>query len=145
MNVFQSVSSTVNTKSNLLGAVASGLCLIHCIATPLIFIAQATASHHHHHDHDHHAVGWWGSLDYIFLVISAIAVYYSAQNSSLRWMPLALYASWGILALLILNEKFHLMHLPHEAIYLPTLSLIGLHLYNRNYCDCEEEASLVPE
>lgn len=136
MNAFQLVTNAVNTKSNLFGALASGLCLVHCLATPLLFIAQASTAHHDHH---HHEIGWWSSLDYIFLVISAVAVYYAAQNSSLKWMPLALYSSWAILAFLILNEKFHLLHLPHEAIYFPTLSLIGLHLYNRNYCNCEDE------
>lgn len=138
MNTFSLVSNSMNTKSNLIGALASGLCLIHCLATPLIFVAQATAAHHHH-DHHHHDMGWWSGLDYLFLVISSIAVYYSAQNTSLKWMPLALYSSWVALSLLILNEKLHLIHLPHEMIYIPTLSLIGLHVYNTRYCNCEDD------
>ncbi|MEL6718684.1 MAG: MerC domain-containing protein [Bacteroidota bacterium] len=143
MNVIQLVRNSVNTKSNFFGALTSGLCLIHCLATPLFFMAQATATHHDH-DH-HHDVGWWSSLDYIFLAISVIAVFYSARNSSLKWMPLALYVSWAVLAFIILNEKLHLIHLPHEVIYLPTLSLIGLHIYNVRYCNCEDEERLVPE
>ncbi|MEM9888192.1 MAG: MerC domain-containing protein [Bacteroidota bacterium] len=143
MNAFQLVASTINIKSNVFGALASGLCLIHCLATPLFFMAQAAS--HHDHDHHHHGAGWWSGLDYVFLAVSAIAVFYSARNSSLKWMPSALAASWVVLAFLIINEKLHLMHLPHEAIYIPTLSLIGLHLYNIRYCNCEEEERLVAE
>lgn len=140
MNTFQLVGNSIDTKSNLIGALASGLCLVHCLATPLLFITHASAA-----GHDHHELGWWGNLDYLFIAISTAAVYYSAQNTSLKWMPTALYSSWIILAFLILNEKFHLIHLPHEVIYLPTLSLIGLHLYNRRYCNCEEETCCIPE
>lgn len=137
MNTVQLVTNTFNNRSNLFGALASGLCLIHCLATPLLFIAHTAASDHHHH-HDHHDIGWWSSLDFAFLAISIVAVYYSAKNSSLKWMPIALYASWMVLALIILNEKMHLLHLPHEVIYIPTISLIGLHLYNRKYCNCDD-------
>ncbi|MEM8526647.1 MAG: MerC domain-containing protein [Bacteroidota bacterium] len=150
MNTSQSATNAAHKKSNFFGALASGLCLIHCVAMPLFFVAQATATHHHEdeHGHDHHDhpdMGWWGSLDFIFLALSIVAVFYSAKNTSLKWMPLALYASWAVLAFIVLNEKLHLMHLPHEAIYLPTLALIGLHIYNIRYCDCEKEESLVPE
>lgn len=143
MNTFSLVSSSMDTKSNLIGAFASGLCLIHCLAAPFIFVAQATAAHHH--DHHHHDIGWWSSLDYVFLGISSIAVYYSAQNTSLKWMPTALYASWAGLSFLLLNEKFHLIHLSHEMIYIPTLSLIGLHVYNTRYCNCDDEECCVPK
>ncbi|MEN0049175.1 MAG: MerC domain-containing protein, partial [Bacteroidota bacterium] len=111
MNISLSDTNAVHTKSNFFGALASGLCLIHCVATPLFFMAQAATSHHHDdhgHDHHHHDMGWWSSLDYIFLAISVIAVFYSARNTSLKWMPLALYANWAVLAFIILNEKLHL-------------------------------------
>ena len=131
-------------RSDILGAIASSLCLIHCLATPFIFIAQAGAVGHHHH-HGEAAPLWWHSVDFIFLVISFLAVYYSALNTRLKWMPIALYVSWGLLALFILNEKFHLLHLDHIFILVPAISLVGLHLYNRKYCGCDDEECCVPE
>ena len=130
-------------KSDILGAIASSLCLIHCLATPFLFIAQASAHGHHHHEA---APLWWQSVDYIFLAISFVAVYYSASKTNLNWMPVALYSSWALLALFILNEKLHLFHLDHLFIFIPAIGLVSLHLYNRKYCGCDDDDECcVPE
>ncbi|MEM6632152.1 MAG: MerC domain-containing protein [Bacteroidota bacterium] len=130
MNDLQ-VSTKVTTTSDILGAIASFVCLVHCLLTPVLFIA-------HTHAHDHHESGpiWWGVIDYLFLVISFVAISFSARKTSLKWMPYALYLSWTFLAGYILVEKFHLLHLAHEWIYLPAISLVFLHLYNRRHCNC---------
>ena len=136
MDSIQITPKKLVTKSDLFGALASGICLIHCLATPFLFIAQANvASHHHHHES---APLWWHSIDFIFLAISFIAIYFSAQNTTLKWIPAALYACWGLLAFFILNEKLHLFHLDHIFIFLPAIGLVGLHLYNRKYCNCDD-------
>ena len=54
-------------------------------------------------------------------------------------MPYALYVSWGLLAAYIIGEKFHLIHLAHEWMFLPALGLVFLHLYNRRHCNCEDD------
>lgn len=128
------------TKSDLMGAFASGLCLIHCLATPFLFLAQAGAASCCESE-----PWWWHSIDYLFLVISFVAVYYSALNTTLNWMPYALYGGWALLTLFILNEKFHILHLDHLFLFFPALGLVGLHLYNRRYCNCEDEDCIVPE
>lgn len=141
------ISSTLTQfkekKADLLGAGAGTLCLIHCLATPFLFVATAEIATHH--DHHHHAPGpaWWGFIDVFFLLIGLAAVYWAVKNTSKLWMKVALYASWVFLAFVIFNEKFEGIHLAHEWIYAPTLSLVGLHLYNRRYCQCEEEDCLV--
>ena len=126
--------NTINNKSDFFGVIASSLCLIHCLATPLIFVVQACTK-------SCCAAGpwWWGLIDYFFLVVSLIAIYYSARSTTLKWMPLALYLSWGLLAFLILHERFPYFDIPHLMIYLPAFGLVFLHLYNRKYCKCEEE------
>lgn len=129
-------------RSDLLGAAASGLCLIHCLATPFLFVAQAgLADHHDHHGHHGHGASpsWWGFIDIAFLLLSLAAVYWSVQKSTKQWMKIALSVSWIFLAFIILNEKFAFFHLAEAWIYVPALSLVGLHLYNRKYCSCEEE------
>ena len=56
-------------KSDTFGAIASFLCLVHCIATPFIIIILQTYS----------SEGiiinpiWWKNLDLILLIISLIA------------------------------------------------------------------------
>lgn len=120
------------SKPNLIGAVASGLCLIHCIATPFIFAAQAGLF-----DKNTLHSYWWGSLDYIFLIISLFAVWKSSKNTSKKWIRLTLWISWSLLGIVVLNEKFSIVHLVEHVIYIPSISLIFLHIYNRRYCECK--------
>ena len=35
------LSNTINNKADLFGVLASSLCMVHCLATPLIFVVQA--------------------------------------------------------------------------------------------------------
>lgn len=122
-------------KSDFWGAVASTLCMIHCLVTPVIFIAQACCS----------AGGckssplWWQGLDYVFLLVAFFAVFYSAKNSSKSWMKPALWSSWGSLFLLIINEQFEWILLPSLFAHIMALFLALLHLYNLKYCQCQTD------
>jgi hypothetical protein len=78
-------------------------------------------------------------IDIIFLVISLVAVYWSAKSSSNTWVKIALYASWVLLTFLIINEKIEGIHLQEALIYVPAVSLIVFHLYNRKYCQCHAD------
>jgi len=130
MNTFR-----ITSKSDIIGSTASFLCLIHCIATPFLFVAQAEIIGH---GEAHPA--WWGFLDIVFLVISYFAVWWSSKTTSKSWIRYALWISWGVLTLIILNEKLSLVPLPEVAIYAPAISLIVLHLYNRKHCQhCVEK------
>ena len=140
MNILQLKGNNKFISSDMLGALASSLCLVHCLITPFIFVAQAYAA-----SSCESSPFWWSTIDYIFLVISIIAVRHSAKETTLGWMPAALYGSWALLALFILNERFHLLHLSHMLIYLPAIALIGLHLYNRKYCRCEDDQCCVAQ
>ena len=126
--------NTTIKKSDTVGAVASGLCLVHCIITPFIFIAQTCSVTC--------CTGtpiWWRAIDYLFLGIAFFAIYWSVQTTTKNWMKYALWGSWIALLFVIVNEKVNLVQLAQQAIYLPALGLVSLHLYNRKYCQCVEE------
>ena len=123
-------------KSDFVGALASAICLIHCLATPFLFVSAASIDHSHHHGD---SPLWWSLIDIAFLAISLIAVYFSAKSSGKTWVKYALYFSWAGLAFFILNEKFEGIHLPEALIYIPALSLIIFHLYNKKYCQCAND------
>ena len=119
-------------KSDTLGALASGLCLLHCIATPFIFVAQTCSAS---------CAGaplWWSAIDFLFLGISFFAIYWSAKTTTKAWIKSLLWASWGALLLIILNEKAALIPIPSTAIYLPAIGLVVLHVYNLKYCQCQD-------
>ena len=122
------------TKSDSFGAAASGLCLVHCMATPFIFVAQAHAA-----TCTEAAPIWWHIIDFLFLGVSFLAVYWSAQNTSKTWVKYSLFISWVILFFVIINEKVGLLHLTGAAIYFPALGLVFLHIYNKKYCQCDDE------
>jgi len=121
-------------KSDSIGIISSGLCLIHCLATPFLFVAQAQVA-----TSIEKTTIWWSSIDFIFLFISLFAIYKSSLNSSKKWMKSALWVTWSLLALIILNEKLGIIEIPEETIYFPALGLIGLHFYNSKYCKCEND------
>ena len=118
-------------KTDLIGAIASTLCLAHCIATPFIFIAQSCSI-----VCCDSAPGWWGAIDYFFLVVSFFAIYRSTQTTSSNLIKPFLWLSWSVLFIIIMNEKRAWFPLGEQAIYFPALTLTVLHLYNKKYCQC---------
>jgi hypothetical protein len=124
----------LRAKSDLIGASASTLCLAHCLATPFLFVAQAGVL-----SHTLSKPAWWGILDLLFLVISLAAVFWSYKNTSKTWLGISLWVSWFFLAILVLNEKLALVSLAEQLIYIPTISLVVFHWYNRKYCNCNDD------
>ena len=64
-------------KPDIVGAAASSLCMLHCLATPIIFLAGA-----HSAAHAAEAPVWWILIDYIFLAISFLAIDATRKTST---------------------------------------------------------------
>lgn len=123
--------SNQTLKIDFIGVSASFLCLIHCMATPLIFIAKANSIYAHEI-----APFWWKSMDWIFLTFSFYAVYRTTKIQHKKWLNNILWGSWMALFTLIINEKTEFIHLPELLIYIPSVLLILAHLYNLMNCEC---------
>jgi hypothetical protein len=121
-------------KPDLIGAGAGTLCLIHCLATPFLFIAWAGSS-----GSGGEAPAWWTSLNYAFLIISFIAVYRSAQTTSQAVMKPLLWISWTVLAFVMVNETFQWLALAETISYAAAITLVVLHIVNRKYCNCKND------
>lgn len=126
-------------KSDMIGALASGLCIVHCVATPFLFIAQSCSVS----GCCESSPGWWSSIDYVFIGITFFAVFQSGKNTGKLWMKYAMYVIWVILTALVLNEKFALFSIAELWKYLTSLGLISLHLYNLKYCRCSDDSCCV--
>ncbi|MEM9983104.1 MAG: MerC domain-containing protein, partial [Bacteroidota bacterium] len=96
---FKIINYTSQSKSDLLGAFISGFCLIHCLATPFLFVAQAELTHHTK------GPWWWGIIDILLLILSFVAIYWSAKNTSKSWVKYLFVISWLALSFIIFNEK----------------------------------------
>ncbi len=121
-------------SSDKYGVTASVLCMLHCTATPLLFMTQAHTS-----AVVHDVPFLWLSINYIFLLISSLAVYYSIQKSTKAFVKVLLFVFWFALCFLIINEGFEGFHIPEFYTYLSASSLALLHLYNLKYCTCKDE------
>ncbi|MEM6722874.1 MAG: MerC domain-containing protein [Bacteroidota bacterium] len=118
-------------RSDVLGALASGLCAIHCTLTPLIFAAQpmiegAVGEHAH-------GSSFWAAFDYIFLALSLLAVWFSARHTHHKNIKWILWISWFVFAIGLLSEPFHLPF-GKWLMYGGSISLVITHLQNYRYC-----------
>ena len=120
-------------KSDAIGALASGLCMIHCLATPFFFIASACSA-----SCCNTAPLWWQWMDYFFLFISFFAIIQAARATKNEWVTYGLWTSWVALFLMIFNIKFGWVTLAENLKFIPAFTLVGLHLYNMRYCQCDK-------
>jgi len=126
--------SSIILKPDTIGSLASTLCLVHCIATPFIFITQACAI-----SCCAEAPIWWQALDYIFIIVSFFAILRSTQTSSNKTIKILLWSTWFIFFISILNKTIQLFSININFIYATGIILALLHLYNLNYCQCKDE------
>ena len=124
----------ININSDHIGVAASSLCMLHCFFTPLLFLSQATSV-----TFTQEIPFLWQSLNYLFLLISFLAIYYTAKNSSKLSVKVLLVSTWLILSSLIINEFFEIISIPELYTYAAATSLAGLHVYNLKYCRCDDD------
>lgn len=117
-----------------IGIISGSLCLIHCVATPFIFIAKACSV-----SCCSDAPLWWQSFDYLFLIISFIAIYFVSKNATNQLLKVAFWLSWAVLLVVILNQSFELFYLPKNLIYVSSFLIITLHLYNIKHNNCDKD------
>lgn len=95
--------------------------MVHCLVIPLLFLAKVSYSD----SSATHLPVWWEKLDYIFLVISFLAVYHSAQHTPYQKIKISLWCFFSMLATAILFEATL-----HWLAYFASAGLIATHLAN---------------
>ena len=124
----------ISLKPDIFGAVASTLCVVHCILTPFLFLSNGAI-----YTKLNKTTFLWSNMDFIFILISFLAIYRSSQTTSKAFMKYALWISWTCLFSLILNEKIFLFSIPGYLTYIFALSLASFHIYNLKFCQCKSE------
>ena len=130
--------NSIILKPDAIGSLASTLCLVHCIATPFIFITQACTM-----TCCADAPIWWQAIDYFFIGISFFAILKSTQKSSNKTIKILLWITWFIFFMSILNKTIQLIPVNINIIYATGIILALLHLYNLKYCQCSNEECCV--
>ena len=128
------ISSThVKSISDIVGASASGLCILHCLATPFFFIASTCSS-----ICCATTPSWWQWMDYLFLAISLFAIKQSTKSSTNEWIIYGLWINWLVLCFSIINIRLEWIQLAENFKFIPAFALAILHIYNLRYCQCNE-------
>ena len=120
-------------NSDSIGALVSTLCLIHCLATPFIFVVQSCAA-----SCCASAPAWWVFFDYLFLTISFFAILKSTKTTQSNFIKYALWSFWLLLLCLIVNESIGIFVLSKNILYFVAVILPSLHIYNLRYCKCND-------
>ncbi|MCB9267628.1 MAG: MerC domain-containing protein [Lewinellaceae bacterium] len=127
-------------NADMVGAWASGLCAMHCAATPLLFAAQASAQAGQHLCGGAELPWYWLVIDWAFLLFAFFAIYYTSRQVAAAWVKWGMWAAWSAIALSIIMEAMHWHLWGHAPLYASAVVLIGLHLYNHRQCrSCRSE------
>lgn len=113
-------------KADLIGILGSVLCIVHCLLVPALAFGSATVAHNHHSH-----IGLL-SLDYVFIVINGIAVYYATKHH--KSLPLRILL-WGALFVFSVSLIFEGFHPVFSSLgYIGSALLIAGHLINIYIC-----------
>ena len=122
------MSTNLTYKADIIGASASLLCIIHCLATPFVFFIKTSSSLC-----CSETPSWWQSIDYIFLTVAFFAVVHILNNNrTKKWLKSLLVICWIGLLLVTINTTFFIFHISNLLAYAPAVLLVALHLYNSN-------------
>ncbi len=117
-----------------IGIISSSLCMIHCIGTPFIFIAKACSA-----TCCSDAPNWWLIADYLFLIISFFAIYFTTRKLTKPWLSASFWIAGVVLLFATLDHSFSLSLAPKYFNYIPALTIVALHFYNLKFNKCENE------
>jgi hypothetical protein len=116
-------------SSDWLGIVSSGLCLVHCLITPLLIGTWVFASHQ---------IGWLEHFELIFVTLSLVAVYFTTRQTPFRLVRILLWSFFGLLIVGTVGEYF--FEKAEYFIYVASLGIMISHIYNIRVCrKCKSE------
>jgi hypothetical protein len=111
-------------RADYVGITGSVLCLVHCLATPVLLVTANWLR-------DDTVREGFLNLDYAFILVNVVAVWTAAQRASRR-IALALWVSLSLFAVGILFED---LNPAFEYLgYVASLSLIVSHFTNIRHC-----------
>ena len=122
------IKMNIGLHHDKLGIFSSALCMVHCIGTPFIFFAKACQT-----TCCSDAPVWWLVIDYVFLVISFIAIYHTTKKKINNWLNKLFWITWTTLLFAVIEHSFSLSLLPSYFIYIPAFLIILLHIYSLKY------------
>ncbi|GAB3969203.1 hypothetical protein GCM10028806_14860 [Spirosoma terrae] len=114
-------TTILSRKADYVGITGSVLCIIHCLITPVLLMSTALLQ-------DEHLRFGYLSLDYIFIGVNIVAVYFATRHYA---PPAIKKALWGFLTLFAVAIFLEDVDPVFEHIgYLASAGLVISHLFN---------------
>ena len=113
------MNTTKINKGDLIGILSSSICLVHCVATPLLIAFGA---------------GFITNpfFKYLFLIISFVSIFKATENITSKKISLLLWISfWGFLFSTLFQEEYEWLH--YSGYLFAILIIIG-HILNIKHC-----------
>ena len=113
------MNNTKINKADLIGILSSSICLVHCVATPLLIAFGA---------------GFITNplFKYLFLIISFVSIFKATENITSKKISLLLWISfWGFLFSTLFQEEYEWLH--YSGYLFAILIIIG-HILNIKHC-----------
>jgi hypothetical protein len=108
-------------KADYMGITGSVLCIIHCLITPLLLISSTLLT-------DRTLRIGFLSLDYVFIVINVIAVYFATRRGIQQFIKAGLWGFLGLFAGSLLLEEVHEVF--EYLAFAASAGLIWMHVLN---------------
>lgn len=130
-------------NSDFIGAMSAFLCIIHCAIVPIlmgvhsVYYAGDVLASTSHTEHSHSSLDFfslfegshWHALDYFFIVITLIAVFFATRKSVISWITAGLWSCAALFVGSILLEE-SIDGIEYLA-YLASALLIVFHILNQ--------------
>jgi hypothetical protein len=87
-----------HNKADYIGILGSLLCIVHCLAMPVLALGSAFG-------HDHHMHIGFLSLDYLFILINAAAVYFATREHRSAFVRILLWSALLLFAVSLIFEE----------------------------------------
>ncbi len=136
-----------NINSDFVGVMSAFLCIIHCAVVPILMAVHsfyyagnftvATHNHIEHEGHLHENTSFidiiqgshWHALDYFFIIITLVAVYFATRKNVVSWIKIGLWSAASIFVVSILLAET--ITGIHYFAYLASALLIVFHFLNQ--------------
>jgi len=125
--------SNSHNKADYIGILGSLLCIVHCIAMPVLALGSTFG-------HDHHMHIGFISLDYLFILINAAAVYFATRDHKSVFVRTLLWSALLIFAVSLIFEERNIVF--QWLGYFGSALLITGHLVNLYICQITPHTKL---
>jgi hypothetical protein len=88
----------IHRRADYVGIAGSVLCLVHCLVTPALAVGTSLTA-------GHQVVAGFLPLDYLFILINGMAVYYATRGHKHAVLRVVLWLAFGLFSLSLLLEN----------------------------------------